>query len=128
MSIGGMLSLEIDMKLTFKPQNKLSSKIKYILIKFKTELLKRFPQEILLVYVFGSVAKGTNNSESDIDILIVVNDKNEVIDFIDDFVLKTILDGGPYLSIKLYDKNEYQKYSNLSTFFMREIFSYGFKL
>lgn len=104
------------------------SETQKILKEFKSELNKKFPGEVRLMFLFGSMALGTATKNSDVDILLVVKDKKVVSDFVDDFVIKTILRGGPYLSVKLYDEKEYKRLTTPSTFFMREIQTQGIKV
>lgn len=47
---------------------------KQILNKFKQKLLARFKDDLISMVLFGSVARGTARKESDIDILIILND------------------------------------------------------
>lgn len=47
---------------------------KQIVNKFKQKLLTRFKDEIISMVLFGSVARGTAGKESDIDVLIIMND------------------------------------------------------
>lgn len=81
--------------------------------------LKQYhPKKIIL---FGSYARGEAKKSSDIDLLVVAHDKVKLEEKIDDLVIDILLEGGPYFSIKLYDLDEYQHYSNPPTFFMRRV-------
>ncbi len=61
---------------------------------FGNELLKKFEDEIENIILFGSVAQGTDDEESDIDLLIVAKSPNpmkrEVEDFTYDYFFKRL--------------------------------------
>jgi len=107
---------------------KISYNIQTILTKFKHQLSKKFPNQIKLILLFGSVARGTATNDSDVDILVVAKNKDRVTSFIDDFVLDIILKGGPYFSVILYNEKEYKSLTTPPTFFMREIQPQGIKI
>ena len=49
---------------------------KQALIEFKKALLKRFPNRIKKIILYGSYARGDTNPDSDIDILIIVDNSD----------------------------------------------------
>jgi hypothetical protein len=61
---------------------------------FGNELLKKFGNEIENIILFGSVAKGNADEESDIDLLIVAKNPNstkrDVEDFTYDYFFKQL--------------------------------------
>lgn len=85
------------------------------------EKLKEFKKEIVACKLFGSRARGEARKNSDIDILLVVKDTEKAKDKIGDFVIDTILEGGPYFSVKIYDQERYKKLNNPPTFFMAHV-------
>lgn len=81
--------------------------------------LKQYkPKKVIL---FGSYARGEARNDSDIDLLVVTSHKQELEEKIGDLVIDILLEGGPYFSIKIYDTDEYQRFSNPPTFFMRRL-------
>ena len=52
----------------------LSKKEESVIKKFKHELLKRYPDRIKTVLVFGSKARGDYNDESDIDVMVITDE------------------------------------------------------
>jgi len=64
-------------------KNKLTEKEKSILLEFKRDLLKKYPDEIIKIIIFGSKARGDAHAESDIDVLVIIKPDNwQVIDAI----------------------------------------------
>ena len=56
--------------------NKLTKKEKSIVMEFKRELFKKYPDEIIRIIIFGSKARGNAHTKSDIDILVIVKPDN----------------------------------------------------
>ncbi|MDR3290621.1 MAG: nucleotidyltransferase domain-containing protein [Methanobrevibacter sp.] len=87
---------------------------KQIAIEFAKSLNSNEIEKIIL---FGSVARGDDNNDSDIDILIITSDESniskEIYSKVSDFTLKT----GEYLSVKIKTKSYYNSYKNKSLFF-----------
>jgi predicted nucleotidyltransferase len=89
---------------------------KQLAIDFAKSLTQK---EIEKVILYGSVARGDDKKDSDIDVLILTtNDKDELkID--DDIYLKTfdiLIKTGEYLSAKIFSINHYNKYRKFSFF------------
>ena len=71
--------------------------------------------EIEKIILFGSVARGEDTKESDIDILIVTCNINNDLKISDDVygkVMDILLETGEYLSTKMVPIEHYQKRSN----------------
>ena len=75
--------------------------------------------EIEKIILFGSVARGEDTADSDIDILILTSKKSDkehirrdVYGKVSDFLLST----GEYISVKIKPINHYNKYKNFSFF------------
>jgi len=81
---------------------------KKIAIDFANSL--NFP-EIEKVILFGSVARGDDTKESDIDILIITknDDDLKIEDKIYSKVTDIVIDTGKYLSVKIRSINHYNK-------------------
>ncbi len=84
-------------------------KRKKLAIEFANSL--KFP-EIKKIILFGSVARGEDNEDSDIDILIVSTKKTETKDKIMAKITDALLEGGIYISAKVISQKEYE---NLKT-------------
>ena len=65
--------------------------------------------EIEKIILFGSVARGEDSEDSDIDILIITNDKSKIADEVYSKVGEIILELGEYLSVKIMRKDNYEK-------------------
>ncbi|OQD58003.1 putative nucleotidyltransferase [Methanobrevibacter arboriphilus JCM 13429 = DSM 1125] len=68
--------------------------------------------EIEKIILFGSVARGEDTKDSDIDILIITNNKSKIIDDVYSKVGKIILELDEYLSVKIIRKNNYEQVKN----------------
>ena len=74
-----------------------------------------------LVYesCFGSVARGDDTKESDIDVLIITSkesDKNIISDNVYDKVVDVLVKTGEHISVKFKSKHYYEKYKDFSFF------------
>jgi len=65
--------------------------------------------EIEKIILFGSVARGEDSEDSDIDILIIANDKSKIVDDVYSKVGKIILELDESLSVKIMRKDNYEK-------------------
>lgn len=73
--------------------------------------------EIKKIILFGSVARGDDTKDSDIDILIITkkeNDDLKIEDKIYGQTFDTLLETGEYLSVKMIDNEHYNKYKHFS--------------
>ena len=71
--------------------------------------------EIEKIILFGSVARGDDTEDSDIDILIITTNIDDDLKIEDDIYGKTfdiLLETGEYLSVKIIHLKHYQRYSN----------------
>lgn len=74
---------------------------------------------IMKIILFGSVARGEDNENSDIDVLIITNkksDKNIIVDEVYDKVVDVLVKTGEHISVKIKSKNYYEKSKNFSFF------------
>ncbi|KZX11481.1 nucleotidyltransferase domain-containing protein [Methanobrevibacter filiformis] len=75
--------------------------------------------EIEKIILFGSVARGDDNKDSDIDILIITSKKSDKRKIKGDVYSKTfdiLMKNGEYISAKIKSLNHYNKYKNFSFF------------
>jgi predicted nucleotidyltransferase len=73
--------------------------------------------EIEKIILFGSVARGDDTEESDIDILIFTNKEEDEFEIRDDVygkTFRTLLETGEYLSAKIIPIDHYEKYKGFS--------------
>lgn len=54
----------------------LSEKEEQVIKKFKQELVERFPDKVVSVFVYGSKARGDYHEESDIDVLVIAKESD----------------------------------------------------
>lgn len=69
--------LEIFIDIEFKRKNNFLKKHAWIRLMLK-DILKNSDNPFFILMVFGSYAKGSQNEKSDLDLLIIVNDKKEI--------------------------------------------------
>lgn len=82
-----------------------------IAVEFKEELLKNLKDEIEAIILYGSVARGEEGKESDIDVLVLVkNKKKEVYNRISRIRTETDLKYQTLTSLFVIDEEEFKKY------------------
>jgi predicted nucleotidyltransferase len=99
---------------------------KQIAIEF-AESLKH--SEIEKIILFGSVARGDDNKDSDIDILVITSEKSDKSKIKDDIYSRTfdiLMKTGEYVSVKIKSIDHYKKYKN--SFFFSNIDKKGIVL
>ena len=100
--------------------NKIREKRKRALMDFKKKLLSALGDDILVLKLFGSQARGDFRKDSDIDVLIVLNSlSRKKKDFIMDLTTQILLEYGVDISPIIYSKKEYDYYNRLPTVFMQ---------
>ena len=85
----------------------------------RLEIAKKFANiinsnEIKQIILFGSVARGEDNNDSDIDILIITDSKDEIKDFVYDKVTDFSLYEEEYISAHFISQNHFNKTKNFS--------------
>jgi predicted nucleotidyltransferase len=75
--------------------------------------------EIEKIILFGSVAKGEDKKDSDIDILIISREKSKTKDKVMRKVSDALLSKGVYISVKVISPDEYMRLKN--THFISQI-------
>ncbi|HJH30123.1 MAG TPA: nucleotidyltransferase domain-containing protein [Methanosarcinaceae archaeon] len=73
--------------------------------KFSDEILKRSGNKIISITLFGSVAKGIDTNDSDIDILIITDENQNISDISYDIVADFVIRYSELLSIMEYHIN-----------------------
>ena len=97
-----------------------------ILERFVRELRDRYGDRIERIILFGSVARGEDRKDSDIDVLVITNDDSfRMQREISDVVLDILLDTGVYVSVKVLSLDEYDFLRRVKTSFYRTILEEG---
>ncbi|MFB6145699.1 MAG: nucleotidyltransferase domain-containing protein [Candidatus Nanohaloarchaea archaeon] len=86
--------------------------------KFREKVSEDLEEEVDKIVLFGSVARREEDSESDVDILVVVKDR-EIKEKIFDISYSIMLDYDIYISPKVVDQEEFDEIKNSP--FMQEI-------
>ncbi len=66
------------------------------------------------IILFGSVARGDDTEDSDIDILIVSSYKDELFDFIYDKIYEILIDNEELISAHFVDEEKFEKEKDFS--------------
>ena len=97
----------------------------------RIEIAKNFAQEmksdkIKLMMLFGSVARGDDTEDSDIDILVISNYRKDIWPKISDIIVDTIGIYGELLSVHVMSENVYNKTKDYS--FLTNVLKEGIPL
>jgi len=88
----------------------------------KLELAKEFAKslkDVEKIILFGSVARGEDKEDSDVDILIISRNKLKTKDKVIGKAMDILLDKGAYISIKVFTPQEFERLKN--THFISQI-------
>ena len=88
----------------------------------KLELAKEFAtslKDVERIILFGSVARGEDKEESDVDIMIISRDKLKTKDDVIGKATALLLDKGVYISVKVISPQEFERLKN--THFIAQI-------
>jgi predicted nucleotidyltransferase len=89
---------------------------------FVQEIKKKSGNNISFASLYGSVAEGKDNKESDIDILIVVKDDKKNIDNqAHQLVVKFLRQRGEFISPIVLDKSEFKRNKRLKTAYISNV-------
>lgn len=81
-------------------------------------LLDIFHGSIQSIILYGSVARGTNTSESDVDIAVIVNSYTKNMhEHMTDFIVDLELEYDKVLSVLLIDYEKFSKWENVMPFY-----------
>ncbi len=81
-------------------------------------LLNIFHDSISSIILYGSVARGTQTSESDVDIAVIVNGYTKTMhDTMTDFVVDLELKYNKVLSVLLIDYDKFKEWENVMPFY-----------
>ncbi len=95
---------------------------KQALTKFEAEIIKKFPEYIRLLELFGSKARGDDTDDSDIDILVLTEgedfEKNrEICGTAVDFSIEY----DTYISAKIFEVKEFKRLKARHSIFIRNV-------
>jgi len=88
----------------------------------KLELAKEFAnslKDVERIILFGSVARGEDKEDSDVDILILSRNKQKTKENAIGKAMDILLDSGTYISVKVFSPKEYERLKN--THFIAQI-------
>lgn len=88
----------------------------------KLELAKEFAKtlkDVEKTILYGSVARGEDTEESDVDILVLSRDKRATRKQVIKRAIDVLLDTGTYISVKVLTPGEYEQLKD--THFIRQI-------
>lgn len=89
-----------------------------ILQKLVPELIHIFQQTVYRVILYGSVARGTQTQQSDIDIAVIVKSHTKNMhDSMIDYVVDLELEYNVVLSVLLIDYDKYKEWENIMPFY-----------
>jgi predicted nucleotidyltransferase len=81
------------------------------------------------VILFGSRARGTHRHDSDYDLLLVVDRKEEdLLDVLYEVVMDVLLAHGRLVSLKIFAQQEFDRLQALQTPFMTQVVEEGVSL
>ena len=83
------------------------------------EIARRFAKKIKnehinKIVLFGSVARKKDTEDSDIDILIIADDEEEIEDYVSEEVIDILLTDKQYISAHIMSQQHYDKTKNFS--------------
>jgi len=103
-------------------------KDKEIILSFKKDLKDKI-NDVAEIKLFGSYARGTQKSDSDVDILLVLNKvDNKKKDIIVDIVRDIMQQKSKYFSTHIYSLSEYRLLQKMQTPLMKSIKSEAINL
>ena len=88
----------------------------------KLEMAKEFAKslkDVEKIILFGSVARGEDKGDSDVDILIISRNKQKTKDKVIRKAMDILLDTGTYISVKVISPLEFERLKN--THFIAQI-------
>ncbi len=93
----------------------MKKKVRVLVNKIKKKLMEIYGDKIKQVIVYGSYARGEETEDSDIDILIVIDNNlnpTEVEESINDFLFKILLEEGDLCSVMAIPEKLFKNYNS----------------
>lgn len=97
----------------------MESKLKKVLQKIKDKIQNMYSDNFDKIYLYGSYARGESTSDSDVDLLVLLNQTDnrfKEVRKIYEEIIDLIIDYNKVFSIKITDKNIFDTHSNYSFF------------
>ncbi|ADT83148.1 nucleotidyltransferase domain-containing protein [Thermococcus barophilus] len=102
---------------------------KKIAEEFGREVSKLLGDQLVKVILFGSVARGKERENSDIDVLIIVRDNSwKIQQDVSGIVLKYLIKYGVYISVKVVTEEEFEIMRDMHSSFYHEVFREGIRI
>lgn len=106
--------------------SKLTKKEKRALDRVINHLAKVCYDQLVSVVLYGSKARGNFNKESDIDLLVLVRNRDQIDrDKLYDFLLDDGIDYNLNFSLNIYDVREFQRLSAVKAPFAMNVMEEG---
>lgn len=126
----------IDIYIRINDKVRMSSKMKKYkyLTNNETEALEQLIKHIKhalrdqlsFIKLFGSKSRGDFNSDSDVDVLLVIKNRTEeILDTIAEIHLEVDLKYDPHISLVIFSEDEYKKNEVCETPFIKNIHNEG---
>jgi predicted nucleotidyltransferase len=107
----------------------LTSNERIAVAKYVAHIYDRFPERILAVTLFGSKARGDADAESDIDLLVLVDEENREIRFDLWHIASDIsLEHNVVLSVRVYAQDRWSEARRIRLPFYRAVTAEGISL
>ncbi len=94
---------------------KMDQKIKSLISRIKVHLIRIYGEQIKKVILYGSCVRGTATSDSDIDILVLVDESLnsfEVRESLSDLLYDILLEEGELFSVVVVGERLYESYNS----------------
>lgn len=89
---------------------------------FVEKLVATNGNDITLIELFGSAARGRLSEDSDLDVLVVTEgNRLRLMEEVAGIVSKSLLEYGRYISAKVFDEGQYRYFKEIGTPFMKNI-------
>jgi predicted nucleotidyltransferase len=102
----------------------MNNRVEEILVQLKQRLWSGLAADMVRVTCFGSYARGEETADSDLDVLVVVRQKDETIsDFIREqaYAVMWSHDFDPVLSVKIFSEEEWNHLARLNSSFYESL-------
>jgi len=100
----------------------LSPEEKSALTQFKADLERLLSNQLIELKLFGSKARGDDQPDSDIDVLVIVTDDDwRICDVVYGIATDILLQADISISPKVISKNQLEQLKKEDTFFLRNI-------
>lgn len=103
--------------------------IQKVLEMLRRKLSEEVGSEVLEVLVYGSQARGTAHSESDVDLLVVTKEENkDVAKKIRSLIYDVELESGVVLSVQVYSQPQVEYLRQISSQYIQQVEQEAIKL